>query len=68
MSLLRSERFRARDKTFSVVSFVRKDKLGVTQKYNIKEGKAKCYGDITVSEVYQYDIDSTAEELDRYCK
>ena len=35
---------------------------------NIKEGKAKCYGDITVSEVYQYDIDSTEEELDRYCR
>ena len=35
---------------------------------NIKEGKAKCYGDVTVSEVYDYDIDSTPEELDVYCK
>ncbi len=35
---------------------------------NIKEGKAKCYGDVTVSEVYTYDIDSTPEELDAYCK
>ena len=34
---------------------------------NIKEGKAKCYGDVTVSEVYEYDIDSTVEELDKYC-
>ena len=34
---------------------------------NIKSGKAKCYGDLTVSEVYEYDIDSTAGELDRYC-
>ena len=34
---------------------------------NIKEGKAKCYGDLTVSEVYEYDIDSTVEDLDRYC-
>ena len=34
---------------------------------NIKEGKAKCYGDLTVSQVYEYDIDSTAEELDSYC-
>ena len=34
---------------------------------NIKEGKAKCYGDLTVSEVYEYDIDSTVEELDKYC-
>ena len=35
---------------------------------NIKEGKARCYGDLTVSEVYEYDIDSTAEELDSYCR
>ena len=34
---------------------------------NIKEGKAKCYGDLTVSAVYEYDIDSTVEELDRFC-
>ena len=34
---------------------------------NIKDGKAKCYGDLTISEVYEYDIDSTAEELDAYC-
>ncbi len=35
---------------------------------NIRTGKAKCYGDVTVSAVYEYDIDSTAEELDAYCK
>ena len=35
---------------------------------NIKEGKAKCYGNITVSDVYEYDIDSTPEELDSYCR
>ncbi len=35
---------------------------------NIREGKAKCYGDITISEVYGYDTDSTQEDLDRYCK
>ncbi len=35
---------------------------------NIQDGKAKCYGDVTVSEVFEYDIDSTPEELDRYCK
>src|SRR5574344_1348187 len=35
---------------------------------NIKEGKAKCYGDISISDVFQYDIDSTVEELDAYCK
>lgn len=37
------------------------------QLYNIKEGKAKCYGNLSVSEVYEYDIDSTIEDLDRYC-
>ena len=35
---------------------------------NIKEGKAKCYGDIVVDDVYEYDIDSTTELLDAYCK
>ena len=35
---------------------------------NIKAGKVKCYGDVTVSEVYEYDIDSTPEELDNYCR
>ena len=34
---------------------------------NIKEGKAKCYGDLRISEVYEYDIDSSVEDLDRYC-
>ena len=49
---------------------------------NIKEGKAKNYGFVTkeeansqgltpnnyIEEVYEYDIDSTAEELDAYCR
>lgn len=35
---------------------------------NIKEGKARCYGNLTVSEVYEYDINSTPEELDQWCK
>ena len=34
---------------------------------NIKEGKAKCYGDLTISAVYEYDIDSTVEDLDKCC-
>ena len=34
---------------------------------NIKEGKAKCYGDLTISAVYEYDIDSTVEDLDKFC-
>ena len=39
----------------------------VAQLNNIKSGKAKFYGDVVVDEVFEYDIDSTAEELDRYC-
>ncbi len=38
-----------------------------TQLNNIKDGKARCYGDLQIDAVYQYDIDSTPEELDRYC-
>jgi len=38
----------------------------VAQLNNIKEGKYKT--DIIVDEVYQYDIDSSLEELDDYCK
>lgn len=34
---------------------------------NIKEGKARCYGDVIVSEIYEYDLDSTPEELDAWC-
>ena len=40
----------------------------VAQLNNIKSGKAKFYGDVTVSEVFEYDIDSTAEQLDEYCR
>lgn len=35
---------------------------------NIKEGKAKCYGNLVVDEVFEYDIDSTPEELEFYCR
>lgn len=34
---------------------------------NILTGKAKCYGDLTIDAVYEYDIDSTLEQLDAYC-
>lgn len=34
---------------------------------NIREGKARCYGDLAISEVMEYDIDSTPEQLDEYC-
>ncbi|MBR2351472.1 MAG: capsular polysaccharide biosynthesis protein CapF [Alistipes sp.] len=35
---------------------------------NIRDGKARCYGDVTVEELFEYDIDSTAEQLDEYCR
>lgn len=35
---------------------------------NIKEGKARCYGDLIIDEVYEYDLDSTPEQLDNWCK
>lgn len=35
---------------------------------NIKEGKARCYGDVAVDAVYEYDLDSTPEQLDVWCK
>ena len=35
---------------------------------NIKEGKARWYGDLQIEAVYAYDIDSTPEELDRWCQ
>lgn len=34
---------------------------------NIKEGKARCYGDLQVDKVFEYDIDSTPEQLDSWC-
>lgn len=35
---------------------------------NIKDGKARCYGDLKVDAVYEYDVDSKPEELDAYCR
>ena len=35
---------------------------------NIREGKNKSYGDLTISEVFEYDIDSTLEQLESYCQ
>lgn len=37
------------------------------QLMNIKTGQAKCYGDVAISEVYEYDRDSDLEDLVRYC-
>ena len=35
---------------------------------NIKDGKSRCWGDLVVDEVFEYDVDSTSEELDEWCK
>ena len=34
---------------------------------NIRDGKNRTRPGITVGEIYEYDINSTAEELDTYC-
>lgn len=39
-----------------------------SQLRNIKEGKARNYSPLTISEVYEYDVDSTPDELEQYCK
>ena len=38
------------------------------QLQNIREGKNKSYGELTISEVFEYDIDSSLEQLDTYCQ
>jgi UDP-2-acetamido-2,6-beta-L-arabino-hexul-4-ose reductase len=35
---------------------------------NIKDGKARWYGDVTVNEVMEYDIDTDLKLLDEYCQ
>ena len=35
---------------------------------NIKENKNRTRPDIHIDEIYEYDIDSTPEELDEYCR
>lgn len=35
---------------------------------NIKTGKVKCYGNLVIEEVFEYDLDSTPEQLDAWCK
>lgn len=35
---------------------------------NIRDGKSRCWGDIRIDEVFEYDIDSPKKELERYCK
>ena len=35
---------------------------------NIRDGKARCWGDLIVDEVFEYDIGSTPEQLDAWCR
>lgn len=35
---------------------------------NIKDGKDRRFPDLGIKEVYEYDIDSTPEDLERYCR
>ena len=35
---------------------------------NIRDGKTRCYGDLTIEEVYEYDMDSSVEELEKACQ
>lgn len=39
----------------------------VAQLKNIRDGKARCYGDLAVSRIYEYDVDSTQKQLDEWC-
>ena len=39
-----------------------------SQLNNIKEGKARWYEGVSVDEVYEYDIDSTPEQLEEWCR
>jgi len=34
---------------------------------NVRDGKARCYGELAVDEVFEYDIDSASEDLERWC-
>lgn len=39
-----------------------------TQLKNIRDGKARCYGNLIVDEVFEYDLDSTPEQLEAWCR
>ena len=40
----------------------------VSQLRNIQSGKARCYGDVAVDAVLEYDVDSRTGELDEFCR
>lgn len=34
---------------------------------NVRDGNARCYGDLVIDELMEFDVDSTPNELDMYC-
>ena len=40
----------------------------VAQLHNIRTGKTRCYGDVSVDAVFEYDVDSDPGELDTFCR
>lgn len=40
----------------------------IAQLQNIKSEKAKNYGNIKISEIFEYDLDSDLQDLDNYCR
>lgn len=40
----------------------------VAQLKNIRDNKARWYNGVSINNIYEYDIDSTEEELDTYCQ
>ena len=40
----------------------------VVNLYNLKENKNRTRPRISIDEIYEYDMDSTPEELDEYCR
>lgn len=35
---------------------------------NIRDGKARNYGELSIADVYEYDVDNTDEDLDVFCR
>lgn len=35
---------------------------------NVRDGKSRCWGNLVVEEVFEYDIDSSPKELESWCK
>ena len=40
----------------------------VAELKNIQSGKARYYEDLKIEQIFEYDIDSTSDEFDHYCK